>query len=179
MSVASGAPRSPLRVFGVDPGTHALGYGVIEVRHGVAHHVAHGTVRALATHPLPQRLATIRSALAQAIAELAPHVVAIEGLFYARNVKSALTLAHGRGVALEVAASCGLPVVEYSPMEMKRGLVGYGRATKLQVAKMVQRLLALPSTPSADAADALAIAICHAHADRLSALRSRRGRLER
>lgn len=168
-----------MRIFGIDPGTRALGFGVIDVRGGVARHVAHGTVRAPESAPLHERLALIRGGLVGALEAHAPNVVAVEGLFYARNVKSALTLAHARGVALEVAATLGLPVVEYSPMEMKRGLVGYGRATKPQVGRMVQRLLALPVAPPSDAADALALAICHAHSVRLGVMRTRRGKLER
>lgn len=158
-------------MLGIDPGTRVVGFGVVDLRGGAICHVVHGTVRAPRDEPLPARLATIRAGLEQVLRSQAPAVVVLEGLFYARNVKSVLTLAHARGVALEVAASFELPVMEYSPMELKRSLVGYGRATKLQVARMVQRLLGLADEPSPDAGDALALAICHLHADRLRSLR--------
>lgn len=161
----------PTRVLGVDPGTRVVGFGVVDLRDGAIRHVAHGTVRAPREEPLAVRLATIRAGLEQVLRTQAPAIVVLEGLFYARNVKSVLTLAHARGVALEVAATFELPVIEYSPMELKRSLVGYGRATKLQVGRMVQRLLSLDAEPSPDAGDALALAICHLHADRLRALR--------
>jgi crossover junction endodeoxyribonuclease RuvC len=164
-----------LRVLGIDPGTHVVGFGVVEVRDGLLRHVSHGTVRPATGAPLEARLATIRHGLETVLRDQQPAIVAVEGLFFARNVRSALVLAHARGVALEVAAASGFPVAEYSPMEVKRGLVGYGRATKGQVARMVQRLLALASLPSNDAADALALSICHIHAARLGASRNRRG----
>jgi len=148
---------------------------VVEMRAGVLRHVSHGTVCVPGDVPLAMRLARMRAGIDDVMREQEPAAVAVEGLFYARNVRSALVLAHARGVALEVAAARGLAVAEYSPMEVKRGLVGYGRATKDQVARMVQRLLALGSLPSTDAADALALSICHIHAARLNGLLSRRG----
>lgn len=158
-------------MLGIDPGTRVVGFGVVDLWDGAIRHVAHGTVRAPRDQPLPARLATIRGGLEQVLRSQSPAIVVLEGLFYARNVKSVLSLAHARGVALEVAATFELPVVEYSPMELKRSLVGYGRATKLQVGRMVQRILALDVEPSPDAGDALALAICHLHAARLRSLR--------
>jgi crossover junction endodeoxyribonuclease RuvC len=162
------------RVLGIDPGSRTLGFGAVELRDGVLRHVAHGVVEARDGGALGRRLVEIRGGLAQVVTQHEPDAVALEGLFYARNVQSALKLAHARGVAMELVSSLGVPVIEYSPMEVKRGVVGYGRASKEQVARMVQRLLALPTQPIADAADALALAICHLHAVRLASLVARR-----
>lgn len=176
-AVVPSARRPRIRVLGIDPGSRVLGFGVVDLHDGVLRHVVHGTVSGGGAAELPQRLVAIRGGLERMIREQAPSAVAIEGLFHARNVRSALILAHARGVAMELAASLGVPIFEYAPMEVKRGLVGYGRATKDQVARMVQRLLALETLPSADAADALAIAIGHLHGERVAAQgREARGR---
>ncbi len=112
---------------------------------------------------LGERLKAIHEGVLRLLREHEPHALAVESLFFARNARSAVVLAHCRGVVLLAAAQAGLPVAEYAPMEVKRATVGYGRATKEQVQAMIARLLTLPAPPAADAADALGVAICHAH----------------
>ncbi len=123
--------------------------------------VAQGVIRPEAGAPLPKRLETIFSCLVDQIERYGPGVAAVEEIFYAVNAKSALTLGQARGAALLAAAVKGLPVYEYSPSMVKSAVVGYGRAEKRQVQQMVKVILGLPSTPAQDAADALAVAICH------------------
>ncbi len=113
--------------------------------------------------PLPERLLKIYLELSRILDQHKADVLAIEEVFHAVNVQSALRLGHARGIALLVGAQHEIPVYEYSPLEIKNGIVGYGRAEKSQVQAMVQLLLRLPETPATDAADALAVAVCHAH----------------
>jgi len=153
-----------VRIFGIDPGSERTGYGCVETdgrRHRL---VACGAISALAADAFPQRLARIHRELAALLTTWRPDCVAIENLFHANNVRSALKLGHARGVAMLAAIEAGCPVVEYTPAEIKRAVVGYGRAEKHQVGQMVKLLLGLdkPPTPH-DAADALAVAICHLH----------------
>lgn len=157
-----------MRVFGIDCGTEFTGYGVVEVgcdaRMPRLIHLAAGTIRLSKKEKTPQRLAQIYAELTALIALHAPEVVAIEEVFFSANAKSALKLGQVRGVAMLAAATCGLPVVEYAPLSIKSAVVGYGLAAKEQVQFMVTRLLDLSVAPeSPDAADALAIAICHIH----------------
>jgi crossover junction endodeoxyribonuclease RuvC len=157
-----------MRVFGIDCGTEFTGYGVVEVDCGARMprllHVAAGTIRLNKKEKTPQRLAQVYAELTAAISLHEPEVVAIEEVFFSANAKSALKLGQVRGVALLAAASLGLEVVEYAPLKIKSSVVGYGLAAKEQVQFMVTRLLELDAAPdSADAADALAIAICHIH----------------
>jgi crossover junction endodeoxyribonuclease RuvC len=120
---------------------------------------------------LPERLHTIHRGLTTLLRESGPDCVVIESLFHARNVRSALVLGHARGVAVLAAVEAGVPVLEYSPAEIKQAVVGYGRAEKTQVQQMVKLLLGLAAAPSPhDAADALAVALCHAHSARAAAL---------
>jgi crossover junction endodeoxyribonuclease RuvC len=154
-----------MRVLGIDCGSEYTGYGVVE-QLGNRDLVCRGAgaVRLRTRDSMPSRLHKIFSELAEIIAQHRPEIMAIEDVFYAVNVKSALKLGQVRGVAMVVAASCGLQVVEYSPLSIKSSVVGYGRAEKQQVQQMVMRLLKLPEPPEpSDAADALAIAICHIH----------------
>jgi crossover junction endodeoxyribonuclease RuvC len=155
-----------MRILGVDCGSRATGYGVIESDGRVHSLVASGVIRFSNGASLAARLAHIHERLAAIVAEHRPEAVAIEEVFHAANVNTALKLAHVRGVALLVAAQAGLPVGEYSPLEVKTSVVGYGRAEKHQVQTMIASLLALPETASEDASDALAVAICHATAGR-------------
>ena len=155
-----------MRVFGIDCGTEFTGYGVVELdrrlRNAQLVHVAAGTIRLNKKHPTPQRLLQIHSELLALIALYEPDVVAIEEVFFSANAKSALKLGQVRGVALLAAATSGKPVAEYAPLSIKSAVVGYGLAAKEQVQFMVTRLLKLSEVPeSADAADALAVAICH------------------
>src|SRR5689334_12070259 len=152
-------------IFGIDPGSERTGYGCIDTdgrRHRL---VACGSLSAPPDTSFPGRLQAIHEGLTALLAEHQPSCVAIENIFHAKNVRSALRLGHARGVALLAAASAGIPVVEYTPAEIKRAVVGFGRAEKQQVGQMVKLLLALEAVPAPhDAADALAIAICHVHA---------------
>jgi crossover junction endodeoxyribonuclease RuvC len=153
-----------VRIFGIDPGSERTGYGCVETDGRVARLVTCGAIRALAKDPFPLRLARIHRELSVLIAGCAPDCVAIESLFSAVNARTALKLGHARGVAMLAAVQCGCPVVEYTPAAVKRAVVGYGRAEKHQVQHMIKLLLGLPKPPSPhDAADALAVAICHLH----------------
>ena len=154
-----------MRVLGIDCGGEYTGYGVVEQNgDGLLHHLCSGAIRLSAREPLELRLKKISEGLTEIILAYSPEEVAIEDVFYAVNVKSALKLGHVRGVAMLVAAQAGLRVIAYSPLSIKSAVVGYGKAEKSQVQIMVARLLELPAPPeSPDAADALAIAICHLH----------------
>jgi crossover junction endodeoxyribonuclease RuvC len=154
-----------MRVLGIDCGGQCTGYGVVEEDgSGVLRYLCSGAIRLSSQNPLEQRLRQIAEELGKIIRKYVPQQVAIEDVFYAVNVKSALKLGHVRGVAMLVAAQAGLEVIAYSPLSIKSAVVGYGKAEKSQVQRMVARLLDLPAPPEpADAADALAIAICHLH----------------
>jgi crossover junction endodeoxyribonuclease RuvC len=154
-----------MRVLGIDCGTEYTGYGVVELcQDGKLVCLTCGAIKLSPRDPMPARLATIFDRLAAIIEEHRPDNVAIEDVFYALNVKSALKLGQVRGVAMLAASSAGLEVSEYAPLSIKSAVVGYGKAEKQQVQHMVTRLLNLAAPPeSADAADALAIAICHLH----------------
>jgi crossover junction endodeoxyribonuclease RuvC len=152
-----------MRVLGIDCGTERTGYGVID-SDGRAHHmVDSGCIRSSARDPLERRLLNIAQALRALIAEHHPDAAAVEEVFFAVNAQSALKLSHVRGVALLLIAEASIELAEYSPLEVKMSVVGYGRAAKSQVAMMVGSLLRLAQPiVSEDASDALAIAICHA-----------------
>ena len=153
-----------MRVFGIDPGSDRTGYGCIDSdgrRHQL---VGCGAVRAGVGATFPDQLLIIYRELTVLLHQHQPECVAIENIFHAVNARSALKLGHARGVAVLAAAQAGLPVVEYTPAEVKRAVVGYGRAEKPQVAQMVKMLLGLDAIPKPhDATDALAVAICHLH----------------
>ena len=154
-----------MRVLGIDCGGKYTGYGVVEQNgEGLLHHLCSGAIQLSSREPLELRLKKICEGLTEIIRAYSPEQVAIEDVFYAVNVKSALKLGHVRGVAMLAAAQAGLDVVAYSPLSIKSAVVGYGKAEKSQVQMMVARLLELPAPPEpADVADALAIAICHLH----------------
>jgi len=153
-----------VRVFGIDPGSDRTGYVCVETNGSRHRIVVCGAITAPASALFPDKLLVIHSRLADLLRECRPDCVAIENVFYSVNVRSALKLGHARGVAMLAAVEAGLPVLEYTPAEIKRAVVGYGRADKPQVQQMVKLLLGLPSVPSPhDAADALAVAICHVH----------------
>ena len=157
----------PFRVLGIDPGSRSTGYGVLEISNRRAHYVASGCISAQQAE-LPQRLGTIFHGISQIISEFVPTSVAIESVFMAKNAASALKLGQARGVAIAAGVARDLPVFEYAARQVKQAVVGTGRANKEQVAHMVQVLLQLPGTPKADAADALAIALCHVNTAALS-----------
>jgi crossover junction endodeoxyribonuclease RuvC len=164
-----------MRVLGIDCGTEYTGYGIVDLRSGDRSSrnqcgderlvcVTCGAIRVSPREPMPARLAFISRAIEELVATHHPNCVAIEDVFYAVNVKSALKLGQVRGVAMLAAASAGLEVSEYAPLSIKSAVVGYGKAEKHQVQQMVARLLRLDEIPEPpDAADALAIAICHLH----------------
>ncbi len=157
-----------MRVFGVDCGTEFTGYGVVETddsaRNPRLQYLCAGAVKLSKRDHTPVRLAQVYTELTALIQLWQPQVVAIEEVFFSANAKSALKLGQVRGVALLAAANCGLPIAEYAPLAIKSAVVGYGLAAKEQVQFMVARLLELDAAPQpADAADALALAICHIH----------------
>ena len=152
-----------MRVLGIDCGTERTGYGLIESDGRDHRMVAAGVIRTSPKWPLEKRLLEIAAGLRRLIREYAPEAAAVEEVFLAVNARSALKLAHARGVALLAIAEAGIGLGEYSPMEVKTSVVGYGRAEKCQVQLMVQSILRLPEKiESEDACDALAVAICHA-----------------
>lgn len=155
-----------IRVLGIDPGSRTTGYGVVEMRGNRLVHVGHGTLSGSPDASLASRLAVIYRGLRSALDSYIPQEVSIENVFHARNAQSALKLGHARGVAILAAELEGLPVVEYTPMQVKSAVVGYGRADKRQVQEMVRRLLCLEQILGTDASDALAVAICHAQTRR-------------
>ena len=168
-----------MRVLGIDCGTEYTGYGVVDLISDSRNRdqlvcIICGAIKVSPREPMPTRLSRISTGLQELIVHHRPDRVAIEDVFYATNVKSALKLGQVRGVAMLAAASAGLEVAEYSPLSIKSAVVGYGRAEKHQVQQMVARLLNLDEIPQpADAADALAIAICHLHT---AATHDRQGR---
>lgn len=164
-----------MRVLGVDCGSVVTGVGIIEAN-GRGYRLLHyGAIRPVASHSFPSRLAHIYRELAALVERFHPHSVALEQVFQARNVKSALQLSQVRGVVQLAAALAGLPVREYSALTVKKSVVGYGQAEKHQVQRMVQRLLGLASAPEPqDASDALAVALCHLHVETTRVLQSRR-----
>jgi crossover junction endodeoxyribonuclease RuvC len=152
-----------MRILGIDCGTEHTGYGLIESDGRLHRMVTAGCINTSPKDPLETRLLVIAQGLRQVIVEHAPDSAAVEEVFYAQNVKTALKLSHARGVALLTLAEARLPVGEYSPLEIKTSVVGYGRAEKSQVKMMVHSLLGLEmQIESEDACDAIAVAICHA-----------------
>ena len=153
-----------MKVFGIDPGSERTGYGCVETDGSRHRLVSCGAIATDARAAFPDKLLAIHTRLSALLAECRPDTVAVENLFYATNVRTALRLGHVRGVILLAAIEAGCPVSEYTPAEVKRAVVGYGRAEKHQVQEMVRLLLGLRAVPSPnDAADALAVAICHVH----------------
>jgi crossover junction endodeoxyribonuclease RuvC len=152
-----------VRVLGIDCGSERTGYGVID-SDGLNHRiVAAGVIKTKTKDAFERRLLEIASGLRRLIGEHAPETAAVEGIFFSANVKTALKLAHVRGVALLTVAEAGIALAEYSPLEVKISVVGYGRAEKAQVQMMIRSILRLPEPiESEDACDALAVAICHA-----------------
>jgi crossover junction endodeoxyribonuclease RuvC len=153
-----------MRILGIDPGSETTGYGLIESDGSRHVSILYGAVRTSPARAFHERLLQIYTKLMEILSHEVIHAMAVENVFHSANVQSALKLGHARGVALLVAAQQGLPLFEYSPLEIKSAIVGYGRAEKSQVQLMVKHLLQLPETPTPDdAADALAVAICHSH----------------
>lgn len=151
-----------MRILGIDPGSRVTGYGVIDSDGRSSRHIASGCVR-LGADELPARLGRIFEEVGMLVREHVPEVLAVEQVFVARNAASALTLGHARGAAITACVQAGLDVFEYTPRAIKLAVVGSGAADKTQVQHMIRMLLGLGSAPASDAADALAVALCHAH----------------
>jgi len=153
-----------VKVFGIDPGSARTGYGCVQSDGSRHRLIACGAIATPASCSFPEKLKFIHADLRSLIARYRPDCVAIENVFHAVNARTALKLGHARGVAMLAAVEAGVPIVEYTPAEVKQSIVGYGRAEKKQVQSMIQLLLGLARPPSPfDASDALAIAVCHLH----------------
>jgi len=158
-------------VLGVDPGTAITGYGLVREEDGGLTLVDYGVITTPADQPLPERLQTIYRGLADVARKHQPQQAAVEELFFSRNVRTALSVGHARGVALLALVDAGLAIHEYKPLEIKQAITGYGGAGKQQVQEMVRLLLNLDHVPQPDdAADAVAVAVCHIHSARMTAL---------
>jgi crossover junction endodeoxyribonuclease RuvC len=159
-------------VIGIDPGTAITGYGLVrENEDGSLKAVAYGTIQTQARSPMAERLLTLYEKLTEILNQHQPDSSAVEMLFFQRNVKTAITVGQGRGVVLLALAQAGVPIAEYTPLEIKQAITGYGRADKRQMQDMVRTLLTLEELPKPDdAADALAVAICHLHSIKIEDL---------
>ena len=151
-----------MRILGIDPGIATVGFGVVEAEAGRLRYVTCGVITTAPHQPLSNRLDQIYSDLEQLFDALRPDEISIEELFFNTNITTGIAVAHGRGVILLAAFRHGIPVYEYTPLQVKQAVVGYGRAEKRQVIDMVRRLLNMPAPKPDDAADAVAMAICHA-----------------
>ena len=152
-----------MRILGIDPGVAIVGFGLIESERGSVRMLQYGAVTTPAGLPLATRLVQIENDMTELIRQLKPDEIAIEELFFSKNITTGIAVAHGRGVILCTAERLGVPIFEYTPMLVKQAVAGYGLADKKQVMDMTKRLLKLKAVPKPDdAADALAIAICHA-----------------
>ena len=181
----------PQLVLGIDPGTAIMGYGLVSHAADAQHEAPggaawlgmsgllgreYGALRTPAHMPMVERLPRLYAGLIDLLREHQPGAVAIEALFFGRNVTTAIAVGQARGVAILAAAHCGLPIAEYTPMQVKQAVVGYGKATKDQVQQMVRMILNLETIPQPDdAADALAIAICHLHTRAFTRLATSQG----
>ena len=149
-------------ILGIDPGVATIGFGVLRAERGKNTLLQYGVITTPAGIPLSQRLVQISEDMEQLIHQFKPDEMAVEELFFSKNITTGIAVAHGRGVILLAAEKLGVPVFEYTPMQVKQAVVGYGAAQKRQVMLMTQRLLGMKEVPKPDdAADALAIAICH------------------
>jgi crossover junction endodeoxyribonuclease RuvC len=158
-------------VLGIDPGTAITGYGLVTERDGEAVAIAHGAITTPSDLPLPDRLMLLQRELSALIEQYQPDHAAVEELFFNKNVRTALAVGHARGVVLLTLAQANVRIFEYTPLEVKQAVTGSGRADKRQMQQMVALLLNLDKIPKPDdAADALAIAVCHLHSARLAAL---------
>ncbi len=151
-----------MRVLGIDPGSRITGFGVIEINNGKLQYVSSGCIK-MKEQDLPARLKTIFDGISEVIDSASAEFLAIEDVFVSRNARSAIVLGQARGAAISAGVNRGLPVAEYTALQIKKSVVGYGQADKTQVQHMVRSILALDGAPQQDAADALACAICHSH----------------
>ena len=164
-----------MRILGIDPGLRTTGFGVIDLHGAQPVYVASGAIRTAAHGTLHERLKTLFDGIRELHARYAPDEAAIEIVFTNVNPQSTLLLGQARGACLVALAACGLPIAEYTALQMKKAIAGHGKAAKREVQAMVQRLLALSAAPGPDAADALGLAITHAHARRALALLAEAG----
>lgn len=165
-----------MRILGIDPGIATIGFGMIDSQNGSQKLISYGVISTEAGLPLSVRLVQIESDLSRLILSLKPDASAVEELFFNTNAKTGLSVAHGRGVILLALEKLNIPIYEYTPLQVKQAVVGYGRAEKKQVMDMTKRLLKIDKTPRPDdAADALAIALCHGRSS-TSLLNLSRGR---
>ncbi len=167
-----------MRILGIDPGFAIVGFGIIDYTGNHFSVVDYGSIETKAGTPFDSRLLTIHTELAGLVDRYSPDVMSIEELFFNTNAKTAINVGQARGVLVLAAAQKGIPIFEYTPLQVKQATVGYGRADKNQVQQMVKTLLALESIPKPDdVADALSVAVCHAHSCRGGGgiLRERRG----
>ena len=155
--------RPSFKVLGVDTSLRSTGFGVVQAQGSVLRPVEYGRIRNPATRSHSECLRTLHEDLRALIERTQPDAVAIEGIFFCKNVRTAVTLGQARGAVIAVCALAGLPIFEYSPRKVKQALSGSGAGSKQQVSRMVQQILTLEDTPQEDAGDALAIAICHLH----------------
>jgi crossover junction endodeoxyribonuclease RuvC len=162
-----------MRVMGIDPGSRITGYGIIESVGNRLVHVDNGAIFSDVKKDFSLRLYTIYQELTVIIDRYRPETVAVENIFFAKNVQSALKLGQARGAAIVAGVNAGLPVYEYSALQVKQAVVGHGKSAKVQVQQMLKVLLNLPEIAQEDASDALAVAVCHAHSHGMNALRSR------
>ncbi len=154
---------APLRVLGVDPGLQTAGFGVIDVEGSQLHYVASGTIRTDASQSLPQRLKVLYDGVREVVARYQPEAAVVEIVFVNNNPQATLLLGQARGCCVTALVAAGMPVHEYTALQLKKAVAGSGRAGKAEVQAMVMRLLRLPGLPGKDAADALGLAITHAH----------------
>ena len=156
-------------ILGIDPGIAIVGYGIINYEGNKFSVIDYGAITTPAGVPLPKRLKMLYEDMSRLIGMYKPDVISIEELSFNTNVKTAITVGHGRGVAVLAGANAGLEVFEYTPLQVKQAVVGYGRAQKAQIQQMVKAILCLDKIPKPDdVADALAVAVCHAHSHRFN-----------
>jgi crossover junction endodeoxyribonuclease RuvC len=160
-----------MRILGIDPGSRITGYGIIVKEGNRLIHVDNGAIFTDADKDFSLRLQRIYRGLTEVIERYRPDAVALENIFFAKNVQSALKLGQARGAAIVAGVNAGLPVFEYSALQVKQAVVGHGKSAKVQVQQMLKVLLNLPEVAQEDASDALAVAVCHAHSHQLNALR--------
>ncbi len=162
-----------MRVLGVDPGSRITGYGLLEEKNRRILFIEAGLIKPPEKMPFPRKIHHIFQGIAEILDRCTPEAMAVEDLFYAKNARSSLKLGHARGAALVAAGQNDVPVFEYTPLEIKKSVVGYGRADKEQVRSMVEIMLGLKQQVPLDASDALATAICHINSSRLRTLKEK------
>ena len=162
-----------MRVLGIDPGSRITGYGIIDSVGNRLLHVDNGAIFTDVKKEFPLRLQKIYRELTEIIERYQPETMAVENIFFGKSVQSALKLGQARGAAIVAGVNAGLPVFEYSALQVKQAVVGHGKSAKEQVQQMLKALLNLPEIAQEDASDALAVAVCHAHSCGMNALRSR------